>query len=192
MTMFDPLLADLAEIRPIRRFGQISETRGATLIARGLSKQSRLGDRIMIECREGHLLGGEILGLGQCGAEILAEGPIDGVAIGDPVEHLGRNHIAPHDGWIGRVIGPEAELLTLATDPAARRQGLARTLMARFEAEARARGAQTLFLEVAENNVPALALYSGCGYARAGRRPAYYRMENAQPVAALLLCKSGV
>ncbi len=93
---------------------------------------------------------------------------------------------------LGRVIGPEAELLTLATDPAARRQGLARTLMARFEAEARARGAQTLFLEVAENNVPALALYSGCGYARAGRRPAYYRMENAQPVAALLLCKSGV
>lgn len=106
MTLFDPLLADLAEIRPIRRFGQISETRGATLLARGLSKQSRLGDRVMIECRDGTLLGGEILGLSPVGAEILAEGPIDGVAIGDPVEHLGRNHIAPDDGWIGRVIDP--------------------------------------------------------------------------------------
>ena len=91
----------------------------------------------------------------------------------------------------GRAIGPEAELLTLATDPAARRAGLARSLMARFEGEARARGAAHLFLEVAENNTPALALYAQCGFTRTGRRPGYYRDVSAQPVAALLLCKSG-
>ena len=91
---------------------------------------------------------------------------------------------------LGRVIGPEAELLTLATDPACRRQGLARTLMAQFEAEARARGADSFFLEVAENNAPALALYAHCGFVRSGRRPGYYRDTSAQPVAALLLCKS--
>lgn len=92
---------------------------------------------------------------------------------------------------LGRVIGPEAELLTLATDPAARRQGLARTLMAGFEGQARARGADTLFLEVAENNAPALALYAQCGFAHTGRRPGYYRTDDGSSVAALLLCKSG-
>jgi len=91
---------------------------------------------------------------------------------------------------LGRVIGPEAELLTLATDPKVRRTGLARALMAQFDAEARARGADTFFLEVAENNAPALALYAQCGFARTGRRPGYYRTPGAPSVAALLLCKS--
>jgi len=90
---------------------------------------------------------------------------------------------------LGRVVGPEAELLTLATDPAVRRQGLAHGLMARFEAESRSRGAESLFLEVAESNAPALALYARCGFVRTGRRPGYYRDGQAKPVAALLLCK---
>ncbi|MFN4101064.1 MAG: GNAT family N-acetyltransferase, partial [Pararhodobacter sp.] len=61
---------------------------------------------------------------------------------------------------LGRVVAGEAELLTLATDPAARRQGLARAQMAAFEREAQARGAVTAFLEVAEDNAAARALYA--------------------------------
>jgi [ribosomal protein S18]-alanine N-acetyltransferase len=91
---------------------------------------------------------------------------------------------------IGRVIAGEAELLTLATAPEARRSGLGRTLMARFDAEARAKGAKTAFLEVAEDNAPARILYSACGWVQTGRRPAYYVGENGAPVAALILCKS--
>lgn len=106
MSVFDPLLAEIAEIRPIRHFGRIIETRGGTLLAQGLSKHSRLGDRVMVHGRGGERLGGEILVLGPQGAGILAEGPVEGVAIGDRVEHLGRSHIAPDDGWIGRVIDP--------------------------------------------------------------------------------------
>ncbi|MCC5969441.1 MAG: GNAT family N-acetyltransferase [Pararhodobacter sp.] len=100
--------------------------------------------------------------------------------------------IAPgaHAFALVRVVAPEAELLTLATDPAARRQGLASGLVARVEAEARSRGAETLFLEVAEDNTPARALYSLCGFTCTGRRPGYYRPPEGQPVAALLLCKS--
>lgn len=90
---------------------------------------------------------------------------------------------------LGRVIGPEAELLTLATDPAARRQGLARALMAEFERSAHGRGAETLFLDVAEDNAAALALYARCGFVPQGRRPGYYRRDDGPPVAALLLCK---
>lgn len=91
---------------------------------------------------------------------------------------------------LGRVIAGEAELLTLATDPAARRQGLARALMARFEAGARARGAESAFLEVAEDNAPARALYAACGFAPAGRRPGYYVGPDGSRTAALILCKS--
>jgi len=106
MSVFDPLLAEIAEIRPIRHFGRISETRGGILLAQGLSKQSRLGDRVLVYGRDGEQLGGEILVLGPQGTEILAEGPVEGVSIGDRVEHLGRSHIAPDEGWIGRVIDP--------------------------------------------------------------------------------------
>jgi [ribosomal protein S18]-alanine N-acetyltransferase len=88
---------------------------------------------------------------------------------------------------LGRVIIDEAEVLTLATHPDHRRQGLATTLLARFEQEAAAMGAARAFLEVAEDNVPARALYVGRGYVEAGRRPAYYLRSGSAPVAALVL-----
>lgn len=91
---------------------------------------------------------------------------------------------------LGRVIAGEAELLTLATDPGSRRRGLARDLLARFDRQARARDATTAFLEVAEDNTAARALYDSAGWVRAGRRPGYYRRPGAPPVAALILCKS--
>ena len=75
---------------------------------------------------------------------------------------------------LGRVIAPEADLLTLAVDPARRRQGLGRALVARLETAAAARGAATMFLEVAATNAPARALYAALGYAQAGLRRGYY------------------
>ena len=89
---------------------------------------------------------------------------------------------------LGRVTLDEAEILTLATHPGHRRQGLAAALLERFEAEARARGAARAFLEVAEDNAPARALYEGRGYGEVGRRPGYYARTGA-PVAALVLAR---
>jgi len=91
---------------------------------------------------------------------------------------------------MGRVVAGEGEVLTLATDPNMRRQGLARRLLAEFESRACARGAQSLFLEVAEDNLAALALYQSCGFTRAGRRPGYYVREDGTKTAAMILCKS--
>jgi ribosomal-protein-alanine N-acetyltransferase len=90
---------------------------------------------------------------------------------------------------LGRVAGPEAELLTLAVRPDARRRGLATRLVAAFEAEAAARGAEECLLEVAETNAGARALYGGLGYLAVGRRPGYYRRPAAAPVDALVLRK---
>ena len=81
---------------------------------------------------------------------------------------------APHAFLLGRTASGEAELLTLAVAPEARRHGTARSLCARFAAAARAAGAEAAFLEVAAENVAARALYTGAGWTLAGRRPRYY------------------
>ena len=61
--------------------------------------------------------------------------------------------VARGEGFaLGRVAGPEAELLTLAVDPGARRRGLGRALVGAFEATAAARGAEEVLLEVAVTN----------------------------------------
>jgi len=88
---------------------------------------------------------------------------------------------------LGRVAGPEAELLTLAVHPEARRRGLGRALVDAFEEAAAARGAAEVLLEVAVTNAAARALYGGLGYVAVGRRPGYYRRAAAPPVDALVL-----
>jgi ribosomal-protein-alanine N-acetyltransferase len=90
---------------------------------------------------------------------------------------------------LGRVVADEAELLTVAVDPAQRRLGLGRRLMRAFLAEARRRDATTAFLEVAATNEAAVALYASCGFARTGRRRGYYHAPDG-PVDAILMGRS--
>jgi ribosomal-protein-alanine N-acetyltransferase len=95
------------------------------------------------------------------------------------------------DGFLlGRAAAGEAELLTVAVAPRARRRGLGATLVTAFEVAARARGATDAFLEVAETNDAARALYLRLGYLLVGRRRDYYRRSNAPAVAALVMRKS--
>lgn len=75
---------------------------------------------------------------------------------------------------IARVAADEAEILTVAVDIARRGQGLGRRLVEAAAATARAAGAVALFLEVAEDNVPALHLYERLGFRLVGLRPGYY------------------
>ncbi|WP_372604073.1 GNAT family N-acetyltransferase [Actibacterium sp.] len=90
---------------------------------------------------------------------------------------------------LGRALAGEAELLTIAVDPAARRGGTGRRLMARFESEALTRGADEAFLEVAADNTAAIGLYLGAGFAQAGRRKGYYQMPQGAAIDALILRK---
>ena len=81
----------------------------------------------------------------------------------------------PAPGFLlGRAVAGEAEVLTLAIDPAVRRAGAGRALIAAFLAEARQRDAREAFLEVASDNDAALGLYAATGWHAAGRRPGYY------------------
>ena len=73
-----------------------------------------------------------------------------------------------------RAIAGEAEILTLAVAPAARRLGVGRALVEAAAGLAATRAAGSLFLEVAHDNVAALALYASAGFERVGLRRGYY------------------
>lgn len=95
------------------------------------------------------------------------------------------------DGFIlMRAVADEAEILTLAVRPAARRQGLATRLLAKGATAAAARSATRLFLEVAADNAGALALYGGAGFAVVGRRPGYYARPGGGREDALILARN--
>ncbi len=96
----------------------------------------------------------------------------------------------PQGFALGRAVADEAELLTIVTAPEARRQGIARRLLAGFEAEAKARNAAIAFLEVAANNDAAIALYTAALYGQTGLRRGYYRSHEGLPVDALLFAKA--
>lgn len=88
-----------------------------------------------------------------------------------------------------RQVADEAEILTLATDPDYQRQGLARATLQQAEDAVTQAGVNLIFLEVAEDNAAARALYASFGYMQVGRRPDYYLPKDGAPIAALVLQK---
>ncbi len=87
----------------------------------------------------------------------------------------GCDIIASQNGFVvWRVVADEAEIITIGVHPDARKAGIASAMLAIIEADAKKRGATKMFLEVAENNYPARALYQHNGYVQIGIRPKYY------------------
>ena len=99
--------------------------------------------------------------------------------------------IAEADGIVGfilaRAVGGEAEILTLAVAPWARRQGVAKALIEGTAAHAGGQGAKALFLEVAADNDAAVAAYRKAGFEQAGLRRGYYARPDARAMDALVL-----
>ncbi len=85
---------------------------------------------------------------------------------------------------LGRVIVDEAEVLTLATHPDHQRKGLAQAALAQFLTLARSQGAVRVFLEVAELNIPAKALYLKNNFEIIGNRPRYYVTKDGGKIGA--------
>jgi ribosomal-protein-alanine N-acetyltransferase len=80
-----------------------------------------------------------------------------------------------------RVAGPESELLSLGVLPDQRRQGTARQLILRSMGRCVEAGAREMYLEVAEDNPSAQALYRALGFFQVGRRKGYYqRLDNVK------------
>ncbi len=94
---------------------------------------------------------------------------------------------APQGFLLARCVAGEAEIQTLAVDPACRRIGIGRDLVLRFLARARNASAETAFLDVAADNVAAIALYHALGFTAGPRRRAYYRGADGVHVDAILM-----
>ena len=73
-----------------------------------------------------------------------------------------------------RVAADEAELLTLAVDPALRRQRIGTALLQGAMERAQEQGAVQMFLEVSVANEAARALYARADFVQVGRRAGYY------------------
>ncbi|MBC5585656.1 tRNA (adenosine(37)-N6)-threonylcarbamoyltransferase complex transferase subunit TsaD [Eggerthella sp. NSJ-70] len=74
-------------------------------------------------------------------------------------------------GWI---VDGQVQILKVGVDPAMRRRGIARGLLARVAADARDLGASSCSLEVRAGNAGAQALYAALGLVALGVRPRYY------------------
>ena len=100
--------------------------------------------------------------------------------------------IDPRGGMIlARTIMDEAEILTLAVIPEAQRKGLGRALLQAAVHRAAALDARAMFLEVAEENTAARALYARCGFAEVGRRKRYYANGDDALVMRVALTRPG-
>lgn len=68
----------------------------------------------------------------------------------------------------------EAEILTFCVSPTGQQKGVGGGIMAAFLQEMQTKYIKTVFLEVAEDNLPAIKLYKRYGFTLNGRRLKYY------------------
>ena len=69
----------------------------------------------------------------------------------------------------------ECEILRIAVNPNFRKKGVGYSLLSEMVNNAYAHGSRIFYLEVRENNVPAIGLYKKLMFTESGRRKNYYK-----------------
>ncbi len=85
-----------------------------------------------------------------------------------------------------RTAGDEAEIITIGVDPAFRRRHIGSRLLEEACAQAARAGAQSLYLEVAEDDAGARRFYATAGFEPVGHRRGYYRRPQGRADALVL------
>ncbi len=80
------------------------------------------------------------------------------------------------------VHGEDADVMTIAVDPAHRGTGLGAALLSSLHTTASGRGVAAVLLEVRADNLAALALYARAGYRRIHTRRGYYQPEGVDAI----------
>lgn len=86
-----------------------------------------------------------------------------------------------------RIASDECEIITIAVDASYKRRGIGGELVRHIKEYAKREKVKTLFLEVAEDNFAATALYERAGFERHGVRKGYYRRWHGRRVDAVLM-----
>ncbi len=105
-SVFSGLVAEISALRPTRVIGRVADVSANKISVSGLSAYAALGDIVRVTRRSGREIGGEVIGVDRGQVMILPEGAPEGVQVDDPVLLVGPVALAPHKGWIGRVIDP--------------------------------------------------------------------------------------
>jgi ribosomal-protein-alanine acetyltransferase len=110
-----------------------------------------------------------------------SEGPfrvvllVEGSSVEDsPIEDARVKDARVQGFIVGRAVSEDWEIENIAVAGAVRHRGLGTRLLEEFIALARARGAQSVFLEVRESNLAARQLYEKYAFVETGRRKRYY------------------
>ena len=96
---------------------------------------------------------------------------------------------APAGFILYRLAADEAEILSVAVDPAYRRRGIGKTLLENTLRQVYRDGAQSIHLEVEDSNQAAIGLYRGVEFRESGRRAGYYAQGRETPGGALVMLR---
>jgi ribosomal-protein-alanine N-acetyltransferase len=88
---------------------------------------------------------------------------------------------------ITRIAKDESEILSVAVAASAQGRGLAGRLLHLHLRRLAGLGVRKVFLEVGEDNTPAIRLYERAGFEQVSRRPGYYQDNSGRQTAALVL-----
>lgn len=88
---------------------------------------------------------------------------------------------------ISRMAAGEAEILSVAVASSARGRGLAGRMLHLHLRRLAGLGVRSVFLEVGEDNEPAVRLYASAGFEEVARREGYYRDAAGRGATALVL-----
>jgi len=105
---------------------------------------------------------------------------------------VAHRHKSPMGFVLARRAADEAEIITIGTYPAARRQGVAAALLEQTIETAIKEGARRIFLEVAADNTAALAFYGGHKFTVCGHRKGYYQRPEGPVDAQVLVLEPAV
>lgn len=88
-----------------------------------------------------------------------------------------------------RLLGDDAELMTIAVDQKYRGKGVGEALMKACFADLLMTPSKRMILEVAADNPAAIRLYDKLGFKRLGERRGYYARPDGQPATALVMAR---
>ena len=89
-----------------------------------------------------------------------------------------------------RLLGDDAELMTIAVEPRFRGKGVAKALMLACFEDLMMTASKRMILEVAADNPAALRLYRNLGFTQLSERKGYYARPDGQPATALVMARN--
>ena len=88
-----------------------------------------------------------------------------------------------------RLLGDDAELMTIAVAPKFRGKGVGEALLKACFADLMLTPSRRMILEVAADNPAAIRLYGKLGFSKLAERKGYYARPNGEPATALVMAR---